>query len=150
MVLKSLQTTEIWIWWKFVYLFCYWNIFILVFSDIEFGHHVVWFFFLAHAPDVQSHVLLPWKESHPQRYQAGKSVDGTDWRAQDCWLWLVCACTFIKVRITRIETSHNILRRLISTVNTQTLDIHFSCNRQQGGVKLLFKWIFKVWLINIY
>ena len=54
--------------------------------------------FAVHGGDIWCTAVLPWEESDSPWHQARESASWLSWRAENCWLWLVCACTFSKVR----------------------------------------------------
>lgn len=56
------------------------------------------FTFPVHGGDIRCTAVLPWEESDSSRHQTRESASRLSWRAENCWFWLVCPCTFSKVR----------------------------------------------------
>lgn len=54
--------------------------------------------FPVHGGDIWCTAVLPWEESDSPWHQARESASWLSWRVENCGLWLVCPCTFSKVR----------------------------------------------------
>lgn len=69
-----------------VWQFCFENYVNLFFASQVYGR------------DIRCTTVLPWKEGDSSWYKAREFASGIPWRAENCWFWLVCPCTFSKVR----------------------------------------------------